>query len=408
VVNKAGQAIPVIISGRPFFENGKFAGVLVALTDITQQKQAEEALARERDLLHALMDNIPDTIYFKDAAGRFTRVNAAQAQVLGVSDPESVVGKTDFDFFTSEHAQDAYADEQAIMKTGQPLIGKIEKIRRADGQFRWVSCTKSPIRDDANRPMGIVGVSRDITEWMQARESLRQYAAELAARNEELDAFAHTVAHDLKHTLSIIIGLGETLELDHAAMPAKELEEYLGKIAKNGRKMSNIVEELLLLSSVRQMEEIDVAPLDMAEIIAEVRARLADLITGYHAKIVLPGQWPVALGHAPWIEEVWINYISNAVKYGGRPPHLEIGATPQPDGTVRFWVHDNGSGLTPHEQAQLFAPFTRLGQIRARGYGLGLSIVRRIVEKLGGQVGVESQPGQGCVFSFTLPASRIQ
>jgi len=103
--------------------------------EIAERKWAEEALAHERDLLQALMDNIPDTIYFKDTASRFTRVNKAQAQVLGVSDPKEAIGKTDFDFFTPEHAQEAYEDEQEIVKSGQPLIGKVERIRRADGQF---------------------------------------------------------------------------------------------------------------------------------------------------------------------------------------------------------------------------------------------------------------------------------
>jgi two-component system sensor histidine kinase/response regulator len=114
-------------------------------------------------------------------------------------------------------------------------------------------------------------------------------------------------------------------------------------------------------------------------------------------------KWPVALGYAPWVEEVWINYLSNAFRYGGRPPRLELGAEAQPDGRVRFWVRDNGAGLTPEDQARLFTPFTRLDQVQVKGHGLGLSIVRRIVEKLGGQVGVESQIGQGSTFSFTLP-----
>jgi two-component system sensor histidine kinase/response regulator len=104
---------------------------------------------------------------------------------------------------------------------------------------------------------------------------------------------------------------------------------------------------------------------------------------------------------------VWANYISNAIKYGGRPPHIELGATAQDDGMVRFWVRDNGAGLTPEEQTRLFIPFTRLDQVQVKGHGLGLSIVRRIVGKLGGQVGVESQVGQGSVFSFTLPGRPV-
>ena len=125
------------------------------------------------------------------------------------------------------------------------------------------------------------------------------------------------------------------------------------------------------------------------------------------------------LGHPAWVEEVWVNYISNACKYGGidgQPPRIELGADPiGSENTAgitvfRFWVRDYGPGIAPEDQARLFTPFTRLDQVRVRGYGLGLSIVRRIVEKLGGEVGVQSDgvPGAGCEFSFTLPAAYLE
>ena len=109
------------------------------------------------------------------------------------------------------------------------------------------------------------------------------------------------------------------------------------------------------------------------------------------------------MGYGPWVEEVWTNDISNAIHYGGQPPRVELGATVEGENRVRFWVRDNGPGLTPKEQARLFMPFERLNQAQIKGHGLGLSIVRRIVEKLGGQVGVHSVPGEGSTFSFTLP-----
>jgi two-component system sensor histidine kinase/response regulator len=132
------------------------------------------------------------------------------------------------------------------------------------------------------------------------------------------------------------------------------------------------------------------------------------MVEEYQAKLVMPNSWPAALGYGPWVEEIWVNYISNAIKYGGQPPRVELGATRQIDGMIRFWVRDNGPGLTLDQQNKLFTPFTQLGQVQTEGYGLGLSIVQRIVGKLGGQVGVESAavPGRGSVFSFTLPAVK--
>jgi signal transduction histidine kinase len=186
--------------------------------------------------------------------------------------------------------------------------------------------------------------------------------------------------------------------------------KFLQIIAANGRKVSAIVDELLLLASVRETEEIETYPLDMERIVTEARGHLLYLVEELKGEIILPAGWPLAEGHAPWVEEVWINYISNALKYGGRPPRVELGATTVENGQIRFWVRDNGRGLSPEEQARLFTPFERLHQARAKGHGLGLSIVQRIVYRLGGQVGVESPPpgsDRGSLFYFTLPAFRL-
>jgi signal transduction histidine kinase len=244
----------------------------------------------------------------------------------------------------------------------------------------------------------------------QLFQALQQRTVELQVRNEELDAFAHTVAHDLKSPMARIVGFSETLESSYTELPDDELRHYLCMMAQSGRKMSRIVDELLLLAGVRKME-VELRPLDMASIVAEAMQRLEPMIQEAQADVTLPKTWPAALGYGPWVEEVWINYVSNAIKYGGQPPRVELGAislgSPQEEGNegamVRFWVGDNGAGLTPEAQARLFTPFTRLDQVRTEGHGLGLSIVRRIVEKLGGQVGVESTVGQGSIFSFTLP-----
>ncbi|HMR64932.1 MAG TPA: HAMP domain-containing sensor histidine kinase, partial [Anaerolineae bacterium] len=138
-------------------------------------------------------------------------------------------------------------------------------------------------------------------------------------------------------------------------------------------------------------------------IIYQVQSRLQPMIEEYKAEIVMPKTWPMVLGYAPWVEEVWINYVSNGIKYGGQPPRLELGATLQSDQMIRFWVRDNGAGLTSEAQGSLFVEFSRLNKFSVPGHGLGLSIVRRIVEKLGGHVGVKSEIGRGSEFFFTLP-----
>jgi signal transduction histidine kinase len=258
-------------------------------------------------------------------------------------------------------------------------------------------------REIAERKQAEAGQREALAQALQATHALRQQTIELEERNAELDAFAHTVAHDLKNPLTSLLGFSDFLEGRVATLSKEDIHFNAQFIGQSGRRMASIIDELLLLSSVRTMEEITTAPLDMAYLVAEAWKRLAFMVEEYQPELILPDRWPMARGYAAWIEEVWANYLSNAIKYGGQPPRVELGATPQPDGFVRFWVRDNGPGLTPGQQARLFAPFERLSQAQTEGHGLGLSIVLRIVEKLGGQVGVESEVGQGSVFFFTLP-----
>ena len=231
---------------------------------------------------------------------------------------------------------------------------------------------------------------------------LHRRVRELEAQNGALDAFNHTVAHDLKNPLARVIGYAEVLEGDCATIPGEDLRHYLRTIVRNGRKMNSIIDGLLLLAAAHNVA-VELEPLDMSSIVAEVVQRLAPMIKEYQAEITLPDTWPAAMGYGPWVEEVWANYISNGIKYGGRPPRVQLGATPRADGTACFWVRDNGQGISPEDRRRLFIPFTRLDPASAEGHGLGLSIVQRIVEKLGGEVGVESRVGRGSVFAFTLP-----
>jgi PAS domain S-box-containing protein len=137
-------------------------------------REAEEGLTHERHLLHTLMDNLPDAIYFKDSASRFVRINKALSSYFGLSDPAQAVGKTDFNFFTREHTQLALADEQEIIRTGRPLVGKEERRSWIDGRVRWLSTTKMPFRDRGGAIVGTFGVSRDITKVKLAEEALRE------------------------------------------------------------------------------------------------------------------------------------------------------------------------------------------------------------------------------------------
>lgn len=321
--------------------------------------------------------------------GVIVDANPALAEMFGYSLDE-LIGRPALDLAAPE-SRDAMIRR---LHNPEPAMEVVIGLRKDGSQFPLE--LRSAHAPSQGHMMRVVSM-RDIAEQQTA-------AAEREKLIQELDAFAHTVAHDLKSPLSLALGFAEMLHDEYQSFSEEERQHYLGLIVQGVQKMDTIINELLLLSQMRS-SQIAVRPLDMAAIVREAQARLAYLIEEQQATVVLPASWPVALGYAPWIEEVWVNYLSNALRYGGTPPHVELGATLLDDGRVRFWVRDNGPGLSQEQQAKLFTPFTQVGEVNTKGHGLGLSIVLRIIERLGGEVGVESTPGQGSVFSFVLPAA---
>lgn len=240
---------------------------------------------------------------------------------------------------------------------------------------------------------------------IEVRKKLEAEREQLIA---DLDAYAHTVAHDLKNPLATVLGYASLLSDDFAYMDvSNEAKDLLAAIVQGSLKLQRIIEELLLLAKIRTIDDVEPTPLNMGEIVRESLARLTVMIHERHAEIIMPenDEWAVALGHSAWVEEIWANYISNAIKYGGTPPQITLGCEIQDPKWVCFWVSDNGHGLSPDEQARLFKQFTRLDGSSNSGEGLGLSIVKRIAEKMKGRVGVESVVGQGSTFYFILPAA---
>ena len=245
---------------------------------------------------------------------------------------------------------------------------------------------------------------RDAFDGFQPSEiQLCEHVAMLEAKTRDLEAYAHTVAHDLKEPLSAII-LTSNLINNIPDLTRDELMEYLGQIRSTAYQMNTIINTMLLFAKVSK-EKAPVEHVDMALVVTNVLNRLSNLVKEHQAQIDLPEFWPAAIGYAPWIEEVWANYLSNALKYGGQSPRIQLGASIETDGMVRYWMRDHGPGISVDMQARLFSPLNQTDLITNPGHGLGLSIVRSIIEKLGGQAGCESELGNGSLFFFTLPAT---
>ena len=225
---------------------------------------------------------------------------------------------------------------------------------------------------------------------------LRRHVGRLTSIYEDLDASAYSVAHDLKRSLSLILGFSELLLKEYDTVPREELRRCLQMIVESGHKMNSIVDELMLLTHVRDEESPGVGPLEMGDIIAEAVGRLSYILQRKQAKFSAPDRWPEALGYAPWVEEVWFAFMVEALQFDVEPLRIEAGGKQEQDGTGRFWIRIASADFTPEQE-------TRLSQAY---HSFQSGLVQPILEKLGGKFGVVRETGQACEFYFTLPGKE--
>jgi len=226
------------------------------------------------------------------------------------------------------------------------------------------------------------------------------------ADKTDIDRFLHTVAHDLKGPIGTAQAYTIYL-LEHLhEFDAEHILKMIGSIKRSTQQSVNIIQELLLVSSMIRKQKVQISVLDMANIVEDAQTSLAFLIEKTGGEIIVPESWPDVNGNAAWVKEIWINYLGHGLRHGGQPPHLEVGATTQTNGMVKFWVRDNGPGISPEGKQQTFTQPVKLEQIRAKGEGLGLPITHWIIEALGGEAGIEGGSEPGPVFYFTLPGAE--
>lgn len=274
---------------------------------------------------------------------------------------------------------------------------------------QWTTDDLSIMTSLANLVMTEIDLRTELIARYRNEAQLRSYTEELEQVNAELDAYGHTIAHDLKDPINVIMGFAVLLQMD-ARLP-DDLQEYVSKIITASYSMTEMIDQLLRLAKLRNANA-EVEPVEMESVLRAVRVRLEHKLTDERVRFIVERPLHSAMGHSPWVEEVFANLIANAINYAdSRKPEWRVtvrsrrlaGRTP----LVRYEVEDNGIGIRAEDQARLFSTFSRLETVKTvKGTGLGLSIVHRIITRLGGEVGVESVYGEGSTFWFTLPAVR--
>jgi len=359
-----------------------------------------------------LVDSMRDCVITLDGRSRVLDLNPAAAELFSrlglVNSIDSYLGTPVLDLVGGW--------PELAQHLSQGIVEDVDLAVNCDGEQLHYVCSTTELTARRGRKIGRLIVLRDITDRKLAEATLRQQMEQLQTSNEQLDAFAHTAAHDLKGPLSIMIGYVGMLGFYLEELTEDEIRQYLGLLDDTGRQMSGIIDSMLLLAQVHRQDNLVVDLLNMEPVVVDALRRVDYATSGRGAEISVPESWPNVVGYGPWLLEVWVNYLLNAINYGGTPLRITLGydcceiessaeAGGEVDGLpgMRFWIRDNGQGLTEDQMASLFTPFTRFQPDTLEGHGLGLSIVYRIIDRLGGQVGVESEVGVGSTFWFTLP-----
>ena len=406
-----GEKLFVHVIKTPLYDSlGRVVGIQGIFWDVTQRKQIEEELAYERDLLRALLDTIPDRIYFKDVQSRFIRCSSSMVKRLGAQDVKDVVGKTDFDFHPRELAQEFHDDEQRIILTGEPLINKLERQVDLAGNDIWATVTKVPIYNQNGTVTGIIGISRDVTQLKKAEEALEQ------ARDEALESarvkarFLANMSHEIRTPMYSITGMTGLLT---DTKLSQEQRDYVQNIRDSTETLLGIINDILDFSKIEagklSFENIDFELRESVENTVEMLAEHAQR-KGVELNCWIDASVPNALRGDPGrFRQVLANLLANAVKFTEKGEVLvRVTRVAEPDHnvTLRFTVSDTGVGIDPKAMALIFQPFTQGDGSTTRkfgGTGLGLTISKQIVELMKGEIGVESAPNQGSVFWFNLP-----
>jgi len=370
--------------------------------DITVRREIQQTLSNERNLLRTLIDTLPDYIYAKDSDSRFILNNKAHLEVLGADSQEKALSRNDFDFFPEELAQKYYADERDIIRSGEPLVNREEEAVGPAGQKLWVLTSKVPLRDQEGESMGIVGITRDITSLKEAEEALARKAEELTRSNEELEQFAYVASHDLQEPLRMISSYTQLLAERYKGKLDEDADDFIAFAVDGAERMKRLINDLLEYSRVTTRGK-PFEVVDSQLILNEVRRNLAFTIEKAGATITCDSL-PAVFADRAQLSRVFQNLISNAVKFRGEKPALvHIAAITGPQETI-FSVRDNGIGIEPEYTKKIFAVFQRLQSRREyEGTGIGLAVCKKIIERHGGRIWVDSEVGNWSSFCFTIP-----
>jgi PAS domain S-box-containing protein len=394
---KDGTEFPVEVSLSPVAgRNG--ARILATIRDLTEVRHAQEYQGRIAALVeasrYAIVSYRPDGTVLTWNEG---------ARILYGWSADEMIGRV-LSAIVPEHAVADYWERTASVAAGKGAQEYEAERRRKDGSLVQVSVSKAPIHDPHGKVVAISTISCDITERVRAERELRARTEELARSNAELEQFAYVASHDLQEPLRMVASYLQLIEQRYRGRLDSDADDFINYAVDGARRMKQLINDLLSFS--RAGRGLERRPIELGRALERAMAMLALAIEESRA-VVNADRLPRVMGEEASMAEVFQNLISNAIKFrSAEPLRIRIGARRE-DGCWAISVADNGIGIDPAYDERIFAMFQRLhGREKFTGTGIGLAICKRIVERIGGRIWVESRPGCGATFRFTLPAAE--
>lgn len=382
-------------------------------TELSERKRAEQSLRDSEALYHSLVDTLPISIIRKDLNGRVTYGNRGYCERMGRPLAE-LMGKSDYELFPKDLAEKYCNDDEKVVRSGEIFEG-IEEHRAKDGTKSFVHVLKAPVRDARNLVVGTQVIFWDVTARKLAEEALERAAAELARSNKELEQFAYVASHDLQEPLRMITSYTQLIAKRYHEKLDQDARDFMHFAVDGAMRMQKLIQGLLEYSRVGSRGK-PLEPTDTGNALGGAMANLRIAIEESRAKVTHDAL-PTLMADPIQLTQLFQNLIGNALKFRGEAPpaiHVsaerrarpESGAPNAPAEEWVFHVRDNGIGIEPQYFERIFVIFQRLHtQDRYPGTGIGLAICRKIVERHGGRIWLESKPGEGTCFHFTLPAA---